>query len=148
MLRCYTNPTDSTDRPPFLHIYSTIQTAGFADNVLPVMSPFSLTAAFADNVLPVMSPFSPTAEFVDNMLPVLSPFLMTAVCADNVLPVTSPTFQCVRLPTCHQKRRNNSEIHSTPFVFNCHYIVSRHVRINAEMIMRRKYSCERGHCYL
>ncbi len=32
-------------------------TVAFANNVLPVLSPFLLTAASADNVLPVMAPF-------------------------------------------------------------------------------------------
>jgi hypothetical protein len=60
ILCCYTNPADSTDQPPFQRMYS-IQTAAFADDVLPVMSLFSPKAAFADNVLPVLSPF-----FIDN----------------------------------------------------------------------------------
>ena len=66
--------------------------AAFADNVLPVHSPFftlwhlqiicyhkcprfSHMAAFVDNVLPVHSPFFHMAEFADIKLPVVSPFL-------------------------------------------------------------------------
>ena len=73
ILCCYTNPADSTDQPPFQRMYS-IQTAAFADDVLPVMSLFSPKAAFAENVLQVMSPFLPTAAFADNLLPKLSLF--------------------------------------------------------------------------
>ena len=40
ILRCYTNPANSTDRPPLLRMYLTTQTAVFADNVLSVMSLF------------------------------------------------------------------------------------------------------------
>ena len=56
ILRFYTNPTDFTDQPQFLHIYLTIQT--FVHNVLLELSPFSLMAAsFVDKVLPVLSLF-------------------------------------------------------------------------------------------
>ena len=60
-------------------------------------------------------------------------FSHTVAFVENALPVMSLTFQCVRVPA-HHWTRHYSEMHSTS---SCHYsVVSRHVRINAETIMR------------
>jgi hypothetical protein len=65
----------------------------------------------------------------------MSPPLQMAAFVDNVLPVLSPMFQCVSVSAWHQTRYY-SEIHSTPFVLQLHYIVGKHGRIKAKRIMR------------
>ena len=55
---------------------------------------------------------------------------------DNVLPVVSSSLQCVRVRTVI-KQDVLQKYTLNPFVFSCHYIVSGHVRINAETILMR-----------